>query len=178
MEEKRPLDLTAGISFLSPEADHSNELCSAKYSEIVDELLSQTYKSRKYIRADGSRCQDVCERLAEGRTVHNVETGILLADDEVIWTNVSAAPVDVADVGVVVVTVDITDRKRAERALQDSHQRLRILSQRLVEVQEDERRAACELHDVSPDAGCAEHQSDHHHSELSGLRLLSSSARG
>jgi signal transduction histidine kinase len=61
---------------------------------------------------------------------------------------VSAAPVDVADVGVVVVTVDITDSKRAERALQESHQRLRILSQRLVEVQEDERRAlARELHD-------------------------------
>jgi signal transduction histidine kinase len=86
--------------------------------------------------------------LAEGRTVHNVETGILLENGEVIWTNVSAAPVDVADVGVVVVTVDITDSKRAERALQDSHHRLRILSQRLVEVQEDERRAlARELHD-------------------------------
>jgi signal transduction histidine kinase len=61
---------------------------------------------------------------------------------------VSAAPVDVADVGVVVVTVDITDSKGAERALQESHQRLRVLSQRLVEVQEDERRAlARELHD-------------------------------
>ena len=47
-----------------------------------------------------------------------------------------------------VVTVDITDSKHAERALQESHRRLRILSQRLVEVQEDERRAlARELHD-------------------------------
>ena len=84
----------------------------------------------------------------EHRTIYNVETGIVLENGEVVWTSVSAAPVDVADVGVVVVTVDITESKRAERALQESHGRLRILSQRLVEVQEDERRAlARELHD-------------------------------
>jgi signal transduction histidine kinase len=48
----------------------------------------------------------------------------------------------------VVVTVDITEKKRAEQALQESHGRLRMLSQRLVEVQEEERRAlARELHD-------------------------------
>jgi two-component system sensor histidine kinase UhpB len=86
--------------------------------------------------------------LAEARTIYNVETGVVLENGEVIWTNVSAAPVKIADVGAVVVTVDITDSKRAERALQESHRRLRILSQRLVEVQEDERRAlARELHD-------------------------------
>jgi signal transduction histidine kinase len=86
--------------------------------------------------------------IAEKRTVYNVETGIILDNGEMVWTSVSAAPVDVADVSVVVVTVDITDNKRAEQALQESHARLRILSQRLVEVQEDERRAlARELHD-------------------------------
>jgi signal transduction histidine kinase len=86
--------------------------------------------------------------LREGITVYNVETGIVLEDGEVIWTSVSAAPVNVADVGAVVVTIDITDSKRAEQALQESYKRLRILSQRLVEVQEDERRAlARELHD-------------------------------
>jgi two-component system sensor histidine kinase UhpB len=86
--------------------------------------------------------------LMEGKTVYNVETGVILEDGEVIWTSVSAAPVDVADVGAVVVTVDITESKRAERALQESRERLQILSQRLVEVQEDERRAiARELHD-------------------------------
>jgi two-component system sensor histidine kinase UhpB len=56
--------------------------------------------------------------------------------------------VSVADVGAVVVTADITESKRAERALQESRERLQILSQRLVEVQEEERRAiARELHD-------------------------------
>jgi two-component system sensor histidine kinase UhpB len=61
---------------------------------------------------------------------------------------VNAAPVKVADVEVVVVTVDITERKNAENALHKNRERLRALSRRLVEVQEDERRAiAHELHD-------------------------------
>jgi signal transduction histidine kinase len=86
--------------------------------------------------------------LAENRTVYNVEVGVISENGETLWISISAAPVDVEDVGVVVVTVDITEKKRAERALQESHARLRVLSQRLVEVQEDERRAlARELHD-------------------------------
>jgi PAS domain S-box-containing protein len=43
---------------------------------------------------------------------------------------------------------NITERKQAQEALEDSHQHLQELSRRLVEVQEDERRAiARELHD-------------------------------
>jgi signal transduction histidine kinase len=110
------------------------------------------YQDRKYIRADGTPMVPSefasMRALTENKTVHNVETGIILENGQVSWTNVSAAPVDVAEVSAVVVTVDITDSKRAEQALQESHARLRILSQRLVEVQEEERRAlARELHD-------------------------------
>jgi PAS domain S-box-containing protein len=43
---------------------------------------------------------------------------------------------------------DITERKRVERELHESREHLQILSRRLIEVQEDERRAiARELHD-------------------------------
>jgi PAS domain S-box-containing protein len=117
-----------------------------------DQLLGKTHTDRKYIRTDGTPMPPSefasIRAIAENRTVYNIETGVVLEGGGVIWTSVSAAPVDVADVGVVVVTVDITDNKRAEQALQESHARLRILSQRLVEVQEEERRAlARELHD-------------------------------
>lgn len=86
--------------------------------------------------------------LTEQKTIYNVETGIIKENGEKIWTSVNAAPVKVADVEAVVVTVDITERKNAEEALHKNRERLRILSRRLVEVQEEERRAiARELHD-------------------------------
>lgn len=146
--------LPVGISFLSPEGQVL-EMNSALTSIIrlsKAQLLSQSYKSRKYIRADGTPMPlnefASARALADGKTIYNVETGVVLENGETIWTSVSAAPVDVAEVGVVVVTVDITESKRAERALQESHRRLGTLSQRLVEVQEEERRAlARELHD-------------------------------
>jgi two-component system sensor histidine kinase UhpB len=146
--------LPVGISFLDPQGKvlqtNSALLDIVKLSK--DELFHQSYKSRKYIRPDGTPMPLTefasARALRENRTIYNVETGILLEDGQVVWTSVSAAPVDVADVGVVVVTVDITENKRAEQALQESHKRLQILSQRLVEVQEEERRAlARELHD-------------------------------
>jgi PAS domain S-box-containing protein len=46
------------------------------------------------------------------------------------------------------ISIDITDRKRAERALRGYADRLKVLSRRVVEVQEEERRhLARELHD-------------------------------
>jgi PAS domain S-box-containing protein len=146
--------LPVGISFLNPEGRiiQMNSALPNILKLSKEQLLSQAYASRKYIRADGTPMRPSefasTRALTEQKTIYNVETGILLENNNVIWTTVSAAPVNVAEVGAVVVTVDTTDSKRAEQALQESHRRLRVLSQRLVEVQEDERRAlARELHD-------------------------------
>ena len=146
--------LPVGISFLDQEGKiiQMNPALANILNLSSEQLADQTYRSRKYIRSDGSWMSPkefASQRaLTEGKTVYNLETGVLLENSEVVWTSVSAAPVAVADVGAVVVTVDITENKRAERALQESRERLQILSQRLVEVQEEERRAiARELHD-------------------------------
>jgi PAS domain S-box-containing protein len=146
--------LPVGISFLDPDGQiiQMNSALANILRISKEGLSEQAYRSRKYIRANGTVLPptEFASRraLAEGKTVYNLETGIILENRELVWTSVSAAPVNVADVGAVVVTVDITESKRAERALQESRERLQTLSQRLVEVQEEERRAiARELHD-------------------------------
>ena len=146
--------LPVGISFLDPDGQiiRMNSALENILKLSKQEITSKDYHSRTYIRANGTLMPPAefasARALAGGKTVYGVETGIVLEDRQVIWTSVSAAPVAVANVGAVVVTVDITDNKRAERALQESRERLQILSQRLVEVQEEERRAiARELHD-------------------------------
>jgi two-component system sensor histidine kinase UhpB len=105
-----------------------------------------------------------------------LEKRFIRRDGSILWVNVSAAPI-LDEVGkpqsVLPVVVDITERKQAEAdllqlnlelenrvkertfelqttnaALSESRGRLRVLSQRLVEVQEQERHAlARELHD-------------------------------
>jgi PAS domain S-box-containing protein len=146
--------LPVGISFLGKEGQIL-ELNSA-LTNIVGlskrELMEGKSKSRKYVRADGSpmspsELASTRARL-EKKTIYNVETGVVKDNGETVWTSVNAAPVDIADVDVVVATIDITERKKAEEALQQNRERLRTLSRRLVEVQEEERRAiARELHD-------------------------------
>lgn len=84
----------------------------------LQELHEGKHKLRKYVRSDGS-IMPVSE-LASERAVHenriiqDVETGILLEDGSVIWTSVSAAPLKINNLSVVVVTADINSRKQAE----------------------------------------------------------------
>ena len=147
--------LPVGISFLDPDGRiiQMNPALTNILKLSKEQLSNEAVRhSRKYVRANGtvmSPAEFASRRaITAGKTVYNVETGVILEDGEVIWTSVSAAPVDVADVGAVVVTADITESKRAKNALQESRERLQFLSQRLVEVQEEERRAiARELHD-------------------------------
>ena len=62
--------------------------------------------------------------LKEKRVVMNVEMGIVKEGDTVTWLNVSAAPVAVGDLGVVVVYSDITRRVEAEKKLKEHDRRL------------------------------------------------------
>jgi PAS domain S-box-containing protein len=81
-------------------------------------LVSGTYKSRQYHRGDGTLMLPAefasVRALAEQRAVHNVEAGVVKEDGTIVWTSVSAAPIGLAELSVVVVTVDITERRRAE----------------------------------------------------------------
>ncbi|MBN1261522.1 MAG: PAS domain S-box protein [Anaerolineae bacterium] len=55
--------------------------------------------------------------LTENRRIENVEMGIIKSDGEIIWINVTAAPIPLDGYGVAVTYGDITERKQAETVL-------------------------------------------------------------
>jgi len=117
-----------------------------------EELLNGAWRRRTYLNADGTRKSPdempSKRAITENRTLNNVETGIVTEDGEIIWTQVSVAPLALPDASAVVITQDITERKRAAKELEEANHQLRLLSRRLFEVQEEERRhLARELHD-------------------------------
>ena len=120
--------------------------------------------------------QRLFNRMIRDGIPFRMERRLIRKNGSVLWCNLSVAPVMDASgnpISAVGVEVDITDRKQAEaslrklnlelesrveertselqamnQVLQKSRRRLQILSQRLVQVQEDERRSlARELHD-------------------------------
>jgi len=59
--------------------------------------------------------------LQENRLVDNVEMGIVKEGGKVNWINVTAAPIPLEDYGVAIAYGDITERRRAEQALRETH---------------------------------------------------------
>jgi PAS domain S-box-containing protein len=96
-------------------------------------LTRGTYIGRTYIRSDETamRAGEFASARAfqEQRVVLDVETGVITETGETIWTSVSAAPIHIDDLSVVVVTADITGRKQAEARLQASVREKEILLQ-------------------------------------------------
>ncbi|MCX6134923.1 MAG: PAS domain S-box protein [Ignavibacteriales bacterium] len=123
-----------------------------KILEITEEGLERgDYRNRTYLTSDGRRMAEAefasVRALKEHRPIHDVETGVVKENGQVIWTNVSAVPVTLPGWEVVVVTSDITERNRIEdemRKLYDvsEHSRLDLLS-----VLEDQKRVERALSD-------------------------------
>jgi PAS domain S-box-containing protein len=78
----------------------------------------------KIIRPDGTPMP--AEEYASVRAlktrqfVENAEMGIIKENQEITWINVHAVPIPIEGYGVIITYHDITDRKRADKALQES----------------------------------------------------------
>lgn len=100
----------------------------------------------------------IIERILRGEHIAHFETVRRRKDGNPIYISMSISPIkDAGDniVGFSKIARDITEHKRAEEEnswlfeqVTESRERLRALSRRLLQVQEEERRTlACELHD-------------------------------
>jgi len=112
--------LPVGISIMDEErkVTYTNPALK-KILDISEEgLLKGAYRNRKYLRTDGTLMplDDLASMRAfkEKREIEGVETGVVKEDGSIIWTAVSAVPVDFPDWKVVLVTTDITERKKVE----------------------------------------------------------------
>jgi diguanylate cyclase (GGDEF)-like protein/PAS domain S-box-containing protein len=92
------------------------------------ECLQQREINPNVLRADGSPmpvAEYACVRaLQRDQAVYDVETGIVCADGTLRWFSVSASPIPLEQYGVVIVHVDISDRKFAEQAMRRSELKL------------------------------------------------------
>lgn len=98
-----------------------------KILEIPEEKIKNNiHFKRKYIRKDFSEMQEndfpSVISIRENRIVKDVEIGVIKEDGNIIWLSVSATPIGNEEA--VVVSVDITDRIKAEKIIRNSEANL------------------------------------------------------
>ena len=104
--------------------------------DLSEEALKKgAYRSRKYLRPDGSLMPPEefpsLRAEKEHEVIRNVEIGVEKEDGAIIWTSVSAAPLP-SLAGSATVTVDITESKQAQKVLRLSEERFRSLFENML----------------------------------------------
>jgi PAS domain S-box-containing protein len=114
------LDENRRIVYTNPALQKNLEIDSTQWAQGI-------YRARQYLRSDGTPMSTdefaSVRAVREQRAIYDVETGVVKEDGSLIWLSVSAVPTNVADWRVILVNMNITDRKKAENALRQSEER-------------------------------------------------------
>jgi two-component system sensor histidine kinase UhpB len=141
-------DLKANLVYISPSVKRQ-----IGYSP--DEITSQpmTIPTQRHMR-NAIRTALKCvtsDQKGTGNSAKSFRLAVTHKDGSIVWTETYMSVLrdrNGQPVGIVGAVRDITERKMYERALERSESQLRLLSQRILQVQEDERaRIARDLHD-------------------------------
>jgi len=118
--------LPVGISILDKNGNMSehNPALEKILKLTHDELQEQNYKHRKhfYYENDEMSPDELPSHISiqEQKIIRNMEVGVGEEGGNIIWTQVSAAPLNLPDAICAVVTVDITNHKQLENELRRS----------------------------------------------------------
>lgn len=125
-------NLSVGISVLDDNRKviYENPALEKILGLSETELKLGKYAERKYFNSD--HVEVSVEELPSSRAFHeqapvkDVEVGVLIDKNNMIWTNVSAIPLSFPDWKMLLVTYDITNRKDVEEKLQESYERFNL----------------------------------------------------
>lgn len=123
-----PIGIT--ISDNSGKIIESNSIAEKLLGLSKEEVLNRSIDGEewKVVDKDGNEFPKEeyasLKALKENRVIENVEMGIVKGTNEITWINVTAAPIPIANYGVVVAYNDITDRKKAEEIINKSREKL------------------------------------------------------
>ena len=133
--------LPVGVSILDEEGKirESNLALKSMFSLRTEKLALGTYRERKFLRRDGTAfSKEEFPSAIAARTQAlsgPVEIGVALEDGSTVWTEVTAAPLDLDDAACVVVSQNITERINLQKQLEQQRSAL-ILSNKLASLGE------------------------------------------
>jgi PAS domain S-box-containing protein len=125
-------NLSVGISVIDADRKviYENPALEKILGLSETELKLGKYTERKYINSEHSEIPiselPSSKAFDEQKPVKDVEVGVLMDNNNLIWTNVSAIPLSFQDWKMLLVTYDITSRKKVEEKLKESYERFNL----------------------------------------------------
>jgi PAS domain S-box-containing protein len=124
--------LPVGVTLIDKQgrAVEANPAFYAIHNFDENGLRNRCYTKWKFYRSDGLEMSlsdfPSYQAMRDQRIIKDEEIGVKFENGEMIWIKISAAPIDLSEIGCVVSCIDITNRKKAEEQLAKISERLSL----------------------------------------------------